>query len=484
MPNTGQLRIAILGAGASGLLAAIKLREMGISDVVIFEKADDLGGTWRDNHYPGLACDVPSHAYRYSFEPNAEWTHECSSGAEIQAYLRNVAAKYNLESLIRYNNEVLHAEFIDGKWEVTTVEGPQGSFDVVLTATGLLHHPVYPDIEGLNDFEGAMFHTARWDDDVELSGKRVGVLGTGSTGTQIVTAIVDEVAKVSMFQRTAQWVFPFANPPISEEQKQRYREEPALMQAEYDKISYDNNHKFAAALVGANPGAYRKLLHLCNENLATVRDPVLRAKLTPDYEMGCKRLVISGDFYEAIQQPNAELVTEGIERIEAKGIRTNDGRLHELDVLALATGFDTHNFLGRTKIAGPDGLSLEEAWSTGNEGYMTVAVPGFPNWFMLGGPHSPIGNFSWLLTAETQFAYIAQLIERLRRDDVKSITPTAEAARTFNEAVQSKIPDTIWASGCASWYIDKHGRVGSWPWTFDEFQSRLASPNWDDFRIA
>lgn len=484
MSNKRELRIAIFGAGASGLMAAIKLREMGLEDVTIFEKADDLGGTWRDNHYPGLVCDVPSHAYRYSFVPNPEWNHMCATGAEIQAYLRDVALKYDLEKLIKYNNEVVRADFVAGKWKLETVEGPQGSFDIVITATGLLHHIVYPDIPGLDSFDGAMFHTARWDDDATLEDKRVGIIGVGSTGIQIASAIVAQVGKLSVFQRTAQWVFPLPNVVISEEQKQRYRENPSLMQEEYDRISHDSNTKFAAAIVGENPQAYEMLLTLCKGNLDRVRDPQLRAKLTPDDKMGCKRLVMSDTFYDTIQRANAELVTEDIERIEASGIRTKDGRLHELDVLVLATGFDTHKSLRPMKITGPNDYTLEEAWSKGNKGYMTVTVPGFPNWFMIGGPNSPIGNFSWILTAETQFAYIAQLINKLHIEGATTIAPKSEAATAFNEAVQAKIPDTVWASGCASWYQDKHGNIGSWPWTFDVFQSDLSEPKWEDFEVV
>ncbi|MFP6584706.1 MAG: NAD(P)/FAD-dependent oxidoreductase [Candidatus Hydrogenedentota bacterium] len=482
--NQRHLRIAIFGAGASGLLAAIKLREMGLEDLTIFEKAGDLGGTWRENRYPGLSCDVPSHAYRYSFAPNPEWSHMCSPGHEIQAYLKDIAERYELENIIKYNNEVIRANFADGKWHLESVEGSQGSFDAVITATGLLHHPVYPDIPGLDDFDGPMFHTARWDDAATLEGKRVGIIGAGSTSVQITSAIVDQVSKLSIFQRTAQWIFPLPNTPISEEQKQSYRDDPLLMQEEYDRISHENNTKFAAAVVGENPRAYQKLFALCQENLECVRDPELRAKLTPDYEMGCKRLVMSDTFYEAIQHTNAELVTDDIELIEAGGIRTKDGRLHELDVLVLATGFDTHKPLGSMTVTGPDNYTLEEAWSQGNQGYMTTSVPGFPNWFMIGGPNSPIGNFSWLLTAETQFAYIAQLIEKLHIDGVATIVPTAKAATDFNNAVQAKIPDTIWATGCSSWYLDKHGRVGSWPWTFDEFQSKLSKPKWGDFELV
>lgn len=484
MTRARKLRIAVIGAGASGIMALIKLREAGIEDVTIYEKADALGGTWRDNRYPGVTCDVPSHGYRYSFEPNPEWSRVCAPGTEILDYLKDVARKHNVEASIRYGHEVTRADWRDRRWHLETSKGDQGAFDAVITATGILHHPVMPDIPGLDDFEGEAFHTARWKDEVSLAGKRVGVIGTGSTATQIVGAVVDEVAHLSLFQRTAQWILPLPQAPIPEEQKALYRADPALLEQEYQRISFENNSKFAAAIVGANPGAYRAMVTACEENLARVADPVLRAKLTPSYAVGCKRMILSDNFYEALQQPNAELVTEGIERFERDGIRTKDGRLHALDVIVLATGFNTHQLFRPMQVTGRGSKTMDAAWARGNEGYKAVTVPDFPNWFMIGGPNSPIGNFSWLLTAENQFNFALKLILKLRDGNVSEIAPKREAAQAFNEAVRAKLPDTVWATGCQSWYIDPHGNIASWPRTYEKFEADMREPVWEDFEVA
>jgi cation diffusion facilitator CzcD-associated flavoprotein CzcO len=476
------LRVAIIGAGASGIMSMIKMREAGIEDVTIFEKANDLGGTWRDNRYPGLTCDVPSHLYRYTFEANPDWSYVCSPGAEILAYFRAVAHKYGVVERIKYAHEVIKAEFQDSRWLLETSQGNQGAFDVVLVAAGVLHHPAYPDIKGLQSFAGRSFHTARWDDSCSLEGQRVGIIGTGSTATQIVSAIVGQVAKLSLFQRTAQWIMPLPNPPISEEKKAQYRADPARLQSKYQQLAFDFNSNFAAAVVGANPAVYEAMAQACLENLEnSIIDPVLREQLRPDYKVGCKRLIMSDGFYRAIAQPNAELVTQRIEQVEPDGVRTADGRLHPLDVLVLATGFDTHQFIRPMKVIGRDGISLDQIWANGNQGYRGVTVPGLPNWFMIGGPNSPIGNFSWLMTAEHQFNYAMKLIDELRLGHCTAIAPKPAAARAFNEAIKAKMPDTVWASGCSSWYIDKNGQVASWPWTYEKFQADMQAPILEDF---
>ena len=483
------LRIAIIGSGASGLMALIKLREAGLTDTTIFEKAESLGGTWRDNRYPGLTCDVPSLAYRYSFAPNAEWTHVCAPGPEILDYLKTVAAEHDLERNIRYGAEVLSADYADGQWHIVTSQGDEGRFDAVLAAAGVLHHPAYPDIEGLDTFAGDCFHTARWPDNFSLEGKRVGVIGTGSTATQITGAIVGEVSKLSLFQRTPQWILPLANDPIPEEQRVAYRANPELLEQEFIRLNLEQTSKFAAAIVGENPYSYGVIDRYCRDHLNLVTDPDLKARLTPDYKVGCKRLIMSGNFYHAIQQPNAELVTDAITRIEAGGIRTADanareGRLHELDVLVLATGFDAHKIMSPMTVTGRGGKRLDATWADAQEAYLAVTIPDFPNWFMIGGPNSPVGNFSWLQTAELQFGYALQLIEKLRDGNIREIAPRAEALRAFNDAVKAKMPDTIWASGCKSWYIDKHGHVASWPWTFEKFKADMETPVLSDYEIA
>lgn len=485
MATERALRVAIIGAGASGMMALIKMREAGLDDVTIFEKADDLGGTWRDNRYPGLVCDVPSHLYRYSFEPNPDWSHVCSPGPEILAYLRRVADKYDVRRAIRFGHEVTEAVFRDHQWHLRTVQGDQGAFDVVLVAVGLLHHPVLPDIAGRDTFAGPAFHTARWDDSVSLAGKRVGIIGTGSTAVQIVTAIVDEVARVSLFQRTAQWIMPQPNPEIPEEKKAQYRADPAALEHKFQRLAIDFNSTFAAAVVGANPPAYAEMVKACVDNLEhNVADPVLREKLRPNYQVGCKRLIMSDGFYPAISRVNAHLVTERIAAIEPAGVRTADGALHALDVLVFATGFDTHRSVRPMRVVGRDGRTLDDLWANGNQGYLGVTVAGLPNWFMIGGPNSPIGNFSWLMTAENQFGYAMKLIDELRAGRCRELAPRADAVEAFNAAVRAAMPGTVWASGCDSWYRDRNGNVASWPWTYEKFRADMDRPRLEDYERA
>jgi cation diffusion facilitator CzcD-associated flavoprotein CzcO len=476
------MRIAVIGAGASGIMAVIKLRDAGFEDVTVFEKEGDLGGTWRDNRYPGLTCDVESMAYRYSFAPNPDWSKVCSPGPEILSYFRSVATLYQVQQHISFNSEVVRADYDNGRWELETTQGPQGKFDAVITATGVLHHPVLPDLPGLDSFAGAYFHSSRWPKTLDLTGKRVGVIGTGSTAIQIVGAIVSTVGQLSLFQRTAQWVMPLANPYYTEEQKAWFRANPEFLESEYERLNEDQGNKFAAAVVGANPKVYERISQIALDNLnASVRDPDLRAKLTPDHKVGCKRLIMSDAFYEAIQQPNACLVTSGIERVEAGGIRTVDGHGHELDVLVMATGFNTHQFFRPMAVTGRNGVRMEDAWAERNEGYMSVTAAEFPNWFMIGGPNSPIGNFSWLRTAECQFGYALKLIEDLADSGIREIVPRPQAVQAYNQALRDKMPETIWASGCSSWYIDKFGNLAAYPFTYQKFQSDLAAPVMADF---
>lgn len=480
-----KLRIAIIGAGASGIMAAIKLRAMGQDDIEIFEKAADMGGTWRDNRYPGVACDVPSHLYRYSFEPNAEWSRTCSPGDEIWAYLRGVYERHGIAPHVRFGAEVMRAEYRDGQWTLETGTGAFGPFDAVITAMGILRYPLYPDIEGLGDFAGPALHSGRWDPGISLENKRVGVIGCGSTGTQIVPAIVDSVKSLALFQRTPQWILRLPNTPITEEDKARFRRDPAAMKDRYERLAHEFNSKFAAAVVGQNARAYARMVERCEEHLETaVADPGLRARLRPDYRVGCRRLILSDGFYEAIQRPNAELVTDPIERIEAGGVRTAGGRVHELDLLILATGYDAHAGLSPMIVIGEEGRRIDEAWADGARAWLGVAVPHFPNWFMIGGPNSPIGNFSFIMTAETQMGYIAQLIRRIASGEARALSPKREVVDSFYEALNAQMGQTVWASGCRNWYMNRQGEIASWPWTFEHFQAMLAMPDLSDFELS
>ncbi|WP_417519874.1 flavin-containing monooxygenase [Minwuia sp.] len=477
------LRFAVIGAGMSGMLAAIKLEEAGFPHVEIFEKAGDLGGTWRDNTYPGLSCDVPSHVYRYRFAPNPNWSHRFSSGREIWEYLDGVAREYGIRDRIRFNTGIDRCEYDGAVWHLTTEGGETETFDIVITATGVLRDPVMPDIDGLDDFEGPLFHSSRWDHSHDWRGKRVGLIGTGSTAIQITTAMADEVGKLSLFQRTPQWVVPVENPEIPEQEKQALAKDPARMDSLYDYLADRFQNTFARAVVG-DKEELAKVEKACEENLATVRDPELRAKLTPDYQAACKRLIMSDRFYEQVQKPTVELVTDRIERIEVNGVRTADGRLHELDMLVCATGFEAHKFMRPMQVIGRDGHTLDDEWAEANRAYRSIGVPGFPNFFTIVGPNSPIGNFSLIMISEMQFAYIMKLIDQIAEGRAREIEPSREATDRFNADIKDAMTGTVWVSGCSSWYLDKNGNPAMWPWDFERFADEMAEPDLGDFRMA
>lgn len=466
----------------SGLLAGVKLHQAGIEDFTIFEKAEDVGGTWRENRYPGLSCDVPSHLYSYSFEPNPDWTHRYSYGPEIHAYFQRFADKYGLRTRIRFGTEIVEASWTPDGWRLQTADGETHTADFVISATGILHHPHYPEIEGLDSFEGDCFHTARWPDGLDLSGKRVGVIGTGSTSIQLIPRVQQVASSLSVFQRTAQWIFPVPNHRYSEAQQERLRRFPWLNRLVY--AGYARLFRLISSAVLGNQFLLNRIAQGCRKNLDSVSDPELRRKLTPDYEAGCKRLIMSAEFYPAVQKPNVEIVTDGIARVTPAGVETDDGRLHELDALILATGFHAHSYMRPIKMVGEDGITLEEAWRGGPRAYRTVALPGFPNFFMAMGPHSPIGNYSLIDIAERQVGYIMQCIEAWRAGKFEQIAPTAEATRAFNQTLESSFEGTIWLSGCQSWYLDESGLPNVWPFPYAEFQRQMERPDFDEFRTA
>jgi cation diffusion facilitator CzcD-associated flavoprotein CzcO len=470
-----QLRFAIIGAGMAGILAAIKLEQDGLDDFTIYEKADRVGGTWRENTYPGIACDVPSHLYSYSFALNPEWSHAYSPGDEIQSYFERIAAERGVADRVRFGDEVVGCRFDGGRWHLETAHGHRDEVDVVIAATGVLHHPRYPDIEGIDTFGGAAFHSARWDHGVTLEGARVGIVGTGSSAVQIISAIVGRVGKVSLFQRTAQWIMPIPNPAYTEEQRREFGHDPVALHQLYDGLS-EIFDAFSDGVVDADSEAMHRIEEACLANLEdNVTDPDLRERLRPSYRAACKRLVVSPDFYDAVQRPNAELVTSHIERVERGGVRTADGRLHELDVLVLATGFKVDAFMRPMSIQGRGGRELDRAWTPRPEAYLSISVPEFPNLFMLNGPNGPVGNFSLIQVAELQMNYIMQLVQELRGGRTE-VSPTPEALAQFESDRLEASRHTIWSTGCRSWYLDDRGVPMVWPWPFSRFREAMAKP--------
>jgi cation diffusion facilitator CzcD-associated flavoprotein CzcO len=483
MAGKRSVNVAIVGAGMSGICMAAKLQDAGIDTYTIFESADEVGGTWRDNTYPGLHCDVPSRFYSYSFRTNPEWSHLLPPGREVQTYFNDIATERGIRPHIRFGTEVTSAEFRDQQWWVSTAAGDEEAFDVLVTATGILRVPRYPDIPGVESFAGPSFHSSRWDHSVSLPDKRIGLIGTGSTGVQITAALGGEVRELAVFQRTPQWVFPFPNPRYSRLTKALLRRFPFTSTLGYRFWQFTYENFFAKAMVKS--GWQRRMVSaMCRWNLNLfVRDADLRRKLTPDYQAMCKRIIAAGHYYQSVQKPGVRVVDDAIDHIETEGVVTADGTLHELDLLVLATGFDSHAYVRPMNIVGESGLTLDEAWSEGPRAYQSVAVPGFPNLFMLMGPHSPIGQQSLVIIAENQADYAMWWIDQIRDGRVVSAAPTDMATKDYNERMKAAMPQTVWTTGCNSWYLGKDGLPELFPWEPARHRKLLSRPQPTDFDI-
>ncbi len=471
-------RIGIIGAGMSGLCMGARLLMAGITSFTIYEKAPTLGGTWRDNTYPGLTCDIPSRFYQFRFAPNPEWTERYSKGEEIWRYFDSVAGQFGLNDYVRTGTEVTEARFVDGRWSVSFADGGADEVDFLISACGVLRIPNIPDIPGADSFGGQLLHSVDFDRQTPVKGLRVAVIGTGSTGVQLVSALGGAAEHVTLFQRTAQWIMPMSNKPYRDVTKALHRRSPAL-----SRLAFDGSRLAAewASIGFVKPGLRRRVWQaMCRRYLNTVRDPALRQALTPDYQAGCKRLVFSGTFYRAIQRHDVSLVTEKIECIEPSGVRTADGALHEVDIIVLATGFDAHAYQRPMKLVGRDGITLDEVWRGGPRAYMTVSLPGFPNHFMLMGPHSPFGTYSLTQIADTQSSYIIDWLQRWRRGEFATVEPKQEAADRFNAEMRAAMPGTIWASGCQSWYLGADGLPALFPWAPQRHRKLLAEPRLAD----
>lgn len=358
-------QFAIIGAGMSGILCAIKLKQAGHKHITIYEKADRIGGTWRDNRYPGLTCDVPAHCYTYEFAPNPEWSAYLVGGEEIQAYFEKVVDDYGIRPLIRFNSEIARMEWKDDAWQIETQDGQIDRAHAAIMATGVLHHPKWPDIPGLDSFAGRAMHTARWDVDYSLEGKRIGVVGNGSTGVQMVTRLGQQGHDLVHFQRSPQWMMPYPNFEYTEEDKARFRSSVAAIDAvRYDETYWANVRRFTSGITDIGGAGMSEIEDICHGWLEkAVTDPELRAKLTPTYRAACKRLIYSYDYYGVAQRANVETVVCGIDRVVPEGVIDNEDVLHRLDVLALATGFHTDRFVRPISVKGAGGRDIEDAWA-------------------------------------------------------------------------------------------------------------------------
>ncbi len=479
------MRFIIIGAGMAGILAAIKLKEAGFSQIAIYEKGDSVGGTWRENQYPGLSCDVAAHSYTYSFERNAEWSQMFAAGPEIHQYFKRTADKYDVTKFVRFNEEVAECRYDGGKWYIKTKKGTEDAGDFLIAATGVLHHPNIPQIEGMESFEGPMFHSARWDKSVPLEGKRIAVVGTGSTGIQLVSALQPVASKVYQVQRTAQWVIYLPKVEYTEDEKKAFREQPELME---ELVQEWNNsdflQKFFRGLVDESSEDMHMIEDLCKGFLdGMIADEELRKKLLPNYRPACKRLVMSSDYFEAVQKDNVEVVTDKIQRIEKNGIRFESGKFIELDMIALATGFDVKKFIRPTRIVGFNGVELEDVWTPDPKAYGALTVPGFPNFFFLNGPNGPVGNFALIETAEKQMGYIMQVIDLLRSGKCAALQVTQSAFESFDTWRRDAAKKTIWATGCKSWYLDSTGLPSIWTLSVEDFVEMNRKPKWQDYEF-
>ena len=451
--------IAIIGAGFSGIGTAIQLKKAGIDSFTIFERAGDVGGTWRDNTYPGAACDVPSHAYSLSFEQSPDWSRRFAESGEIHDYLRSITDKWGLRGHTRFDTEVVDARFDEneGNWTLTTADDETFTARVVVSCVGGLVNPATPDIKGLQSFTGELFHTARWKHDYDLSGRRVAVIGTGASAVQVVPNIAREVEHLDVYQRTPAWVVPKRDKIYSERFKRLLTRFPALLHASrfvkswlseiFGPIVFLDNEWLSSL------GKKGSQLHL----KAQVQDPELRKKLMPNFQFGCKRILISDEYWSSFERPNVELVTDPIEEIKSTGIQSRDGTFREVDAIIIATGFDLGLASAPFPISGIGGRSIDETWKDGAVAYKGMSVSGFPNWFILMGPNTGPGHTSVLVYTEAQIAHTVAAIKRLKNDGLRYLHVRQDVQDRYNERLQGRMKHMVWSTGCNSWYLSPDG---------------------------
>ena len=477
--------VIIIGTGFGGLCMAIQLRNAGIETFTLLEKASGVGGTWRDNTYPGAACDVQSHLYSFSFEPKHDWSRKFGLQPEILDYMQHCVEKYDLAGHIQFNNEVASAVFNEATntWTVTTTDGESQTADIIVTATGQLNQPAWPNIPGLDTFAGTTFHSARWDHNYDLSGKNVGVIGTGASAIQFVPEIVPKVRALSLFQRSAAWVLPKPDRPFYKWEQALFQKVPAWDRI-YRSLIYWKNESRALAFTRFN--SLLELFAWQAKRFAKhqVRDPEKFRHLIPDYKIGCKRILISNDWYSAVDQSHVELVTTVIERVVEEGLITTDGALHRLDTIILGTGFAASDFLSPMEITGRNGASLNQAWATGSEAYKGITVSGFPNLFMLYGPNTNLAHNSIVYMLESQVRYVLGCINTLSATPGTAMDVKPDRLRTFSEGVQTKLKDSVWESGCHSWYLDSDGKnTVNWPGFTFTYRKATREVNPDDYEF-
>ena len=460
VPSLARRRIAIIGSGFSGLCLGIKLKEAGMHDFTIYEKEDRVGGTWRDNSYPGAACDLPSMAYCFSFEQKTDWSRKWSPQPEIQEYMEHCARKYGLLPHVRFRTEIASAAFDEsaGVWRLATASGEQIEAEVLVCAVGQLNRPYVPEIPGLESFAGERFHSARWNHAYDLGGKRVAVVGNAASAIQFIPEIAREVGLLSVFQRSANWLLPRNDRSYSEREKWLFANVPGIAKLYRWWIWLSFEIRFPAFL--GNRFIAEQTRKFAEQYIRdVVPDPKMRAALVPDYPVGGKRILISDDYYQALVRPNVELETSGIDHVESDGIVTQDGVKHACDALVFATGFESTRFLAPMRITGRGGRSLDDDWREGARAYRGITVSGYPNLFLMYGPNTNLGHNSIIFMIECQTGYILQAIRTLIDRDLAFLDVKPEVQQAFDTQTQRELSRTVWARTPHSWYKTESGRI-------------------------
>jgi cation diffusion facilitator CzcD-associated flavoprotein CzcO len=473
---SGSFSAAVVGAGFGGIGAAAMLRRAGYDDVTVFERGDRVGGVWRENTYPGAACDIPSHLYEFSFDPNPRWSRRFAPQAEIRTYLEGVARRHGVLDRIHLGTEVESARWDEerGVWSLETGGGTHEA-DVLIAACGQLSTPKVPPMPGLDSFAGPAFHTAEWRHDVELAGRRVAVVGTGCSAIQVVPAIQPVVERVDVYQRSPGWTMPRMDHAYSERAKRLFERFPALQRLDRRAI-FAFQELGAAAMTKRRRGLLRAFRAIARRQITkAIADPDLRRKVTPTDELGCKRVMLTDDWYPTLAQPNVDLVTDPIAEVTPGGIRTGDGTHRPADVLVLATGFDAHRFVAPMEVVGAGGRTLADEWAEVPRAYLGLTVPRFPNMFLLYGPNTNGGTGSVIYTIEAGMGHVIAALDRLERSRARRIELRPEAAVAFDRELRAALAGSVWHTGCTSWYLDENGNdPNQWPWRWTVYRRRTA----------
>lgn len=483
MKQSQHSEAVIIGAGLSGICAAIRLREAGFENIPILEKAQDVGGTWRENRYPGVACDVPSHLYSYSFAPNPDWSRWYAPGAEICHYVRKCAVDFRVHDQIVFDTTVESAVWNGDHWVLRDSRGAVRTTTTVISALGGLHTPNVPDLPGMTAFEGTIFHTTDWPEDIDLKGKRVAVVGTGATAVQVVPEIADEVSELFVFQRNPVWVGLKRDPEYTEEQRREFRDNPAAMKRHRDEL-YESWETTSVELHRLGSPLNRKAARKAREMIErSVSDPALVQSLTPDHNFTCKRPTVSDRYYAAYDKDNVTLVTGAVEGLTSSGVTTSN-RTFDVDVIVLATGFKPFNITNQMAVTGADGLALADAWQDEVRSYRTVMVHGFPNLFLMMGPNGT-GLQSALQQIEAQAGFVTQALQQMQLQEITSLNPRRACVDTFTHDVRERFARSTHSKGCRSWWSDATGYNHSiWPGSSDDYRALLADLDLSEFHVT